>query len=158
MYVFLVYDILIMKSGCIFCSIVAGKAESSKIYEDDKILAFMGIHPVHTGECMVISKEHIDHFTDIPDNLAAHILVVAQKIGKNILKELKPLRIGYVVHGFGVPHAHLLIIPLHEPEEITSKAFAYIEGGRVLFSENRVPLADRKELDRIATVIKVNKA
>src|SRR5690349_779720 len=103
---------------CIFCLIVGGQAESSKVYEDEKVLAFMGIHPVHPGECMVIPKEHIDHFTDISDALAQHILTIAQKIGRNILTELKPLRIGYVVHGFGVSHAHFLIIPLHEPDEI----------------------------------------
>lgn len=123
------------------------------MYEDERVLAFMGIYPIHPGECMIIPKEHIDHFTDVPDELASHMLLVAQKIGRNILTVLKPLRIGYVVHGFGVAHAHLLIIPLHETDEITSKAFAYIEEGEVHFSTQRVPLAAREELDRVAKSI-----
>lgn len=71
-------------SKCIFCEIVAGREPASKIYEDEKILAFMNIRPVNTGEFMVIPKEHIDHFLDIPDDLAAHILLTAQRLARKV--------------------------------------------------------------------------
>ena len=96
---------------CVFCRIVAGGEPCSRVHEDDVSLGFMGIRPVRPGELMVIPKEHIDHFCDLPDDLAAHILLVAQRA---IRRTLRPRRVGLVVHGFGVPHAHLLVVPQHE--------------------------------------------
>ena len=64
--------------ACVFCRIVAGREPCSRVHEDDVSLGFMGIRPARPGELMIIPKEHIDHFCDIPDDLAAHILLVAQ--------------------------------------------------------------------------------
>jgi histidine triad (HIT) family protein len=139
---------------CIFCEIIAGREAASKIYEDDKILAFMNIRPVNTGEFMVIPKQHIDHFLDIPDDLAAHILLTAQRLARKVQKKFKPKRMGYVVHGFGVPHAHLNIVPLEHPDDIVSYKFARIENDQVIFDPKQIPLISREELDRIAKTIK----
>lgn len=139
---------------CIFCKIVSGEAESSKIYEDDKILAFMNIRPVNTGEFMVIPKIHIDHFLDIPDDLVAHILLTAQKLARKVQEKLAPKRMGYVVHGFGVPHAHLNVPPLEHPNDIVSYKFARVENNRVVFDAKQIPLVPREELDRLAKIIR----
>ena len=48
---------LIMEE-CIFCKIVKGEVPSSKIYEDDLVIAFMDIKPVNPGHALVVSKEH----------------------------------------------------------------------------------------------------
>jgi len=45
-------------NNCIFCKIVEGTYECSKIYEDDLLLAFMDIHPVNEGHLLIIPKEH----------------------------------------------------------------------------------------------------
>jgi histidine triad (HIT) family protein len=50
---------------CVFCRIVAGSEPASIIHEDDVMTSFMGIRPTHPGECMVIPKAHVDHFTDV---------------------------------------------------------------------------------------------
>jgi len=139
---------------CIFCEIVAGREPASKIYEDDKILAFMNIRPINIGEFMVIPKKHIDHFLDIPDDLATHILLTAQRLARKVQKIFKPKRMGYVVHGFGVPHAHLNVPPLEHPDDIVSYKFARIENNRIIFDSKQIPLASREELDRIAQKIK----
>ena len=91
------------ETKCKFCRIVSGELPASIIYEDADVMALMNIRAINKGECMVIPKDHIDHFTDIPDNLSAKILAVAQKIGRKLLALYKPERIGYVVHGYGVP-------------------------------------------------------
>lgn len=143
------------QDNCVFCGIIDGIIPSSKIYEDEKVLAFMGIRPVHDGECMVIPKEHIDHFMDIPDELASHVISIAQKIAHKIMDAYHPKRVGYIVHGFGVPHAHLILIPLHEVDEITSSAFAYLENGKIQFSEGQIPIQDRDKLDTIASMLTI---
>ncbi len=135
---------------CIFCEIVAGKAEASVIYQDDRVMAFMTLRPVRPGECTIIPKQHIDHFTDIRDDVAAHLMVIAQKIGRRMRSEYSPKRVGFVVHGFGVPHAHLIIVPQHDLTDIVSGRQAYLKDGQINFGIAHLPNPSREELDRHA--------
>lgn len=139
---------------CVFCNIVAGTEPSEKIYEDERILAFMDIRPIHPGECMVIPKEHIDHFCDIPNELAMHILLHSHKIAQRINEHFKPLRVGYVVSGFSVPHAHMVLIPMNDKTDVTSMRFLEISDGKITTNVNLVPLTDRKELEKIAAILR----
>ena len=116
------------------------------IYQDDDIAAFMGIQPTAAGECLIIPKTHIDHFTDVPDELAQRIMVLAQRIGRALRATFQPERVGYLVHGYGVAHAHLILVPQHGPFHLTSDRFARIENGRVVFDMKNIPLADRATL------------
>ena len=138
---------------CIFCAIVEGTADASLIYEDKHCIAFMNIRPINPGEFMVIPKQHIDHFTDLPDELASHILLTAQKFGRRLRNIREPARIGYVVHGFGVPHAHLNVVPLHQSDDIMSaKHVELIDGGFRLTEEN-LDKPSRAELDAMAKLL-----
>ncbi len=94
-------------SSCIFCEIVAGRAQSGRVYEDTDILGFLNIKPPHPEECLLIPKGHVDHFTDLDDELAARIMKVAQRLANRIRDAYHPQRVGYVVAGYGVAHAHL---------------------------------------------------
>lgn len=138
------------KIKCKFCRIISGEVPVSIIWQDDDAMALMNIRAVNKGECMVIPKEHINHFTDIPDELAAKMLSVAQKIGRKILELYKPQRIGYVVHGYGVPHAHLIVVPQNEPNDITSRKFVQVVEGKLQFTDQYLPLIPREELDQMA--------
>jgi len=144
------------KLTCTFCRIVSGDLPSSIIWEDDQVMAFMNLRAVNKGECMVIPKEHIDHFTSIPDPLAAKMLLVAQRIGRRILALYKPDRVGYVVHGYGVPHAHYLIVPQHDPNDITSQKFIQVVDGKIEFTDQHLPLIPREELDRMAAELAID--
>ena len=139
--------------SCIFCKIVAGEAPASVVYEDESVLALMNIRPIHPGELMVIPKEHIDHFCDLPDELACRILVQAQRLSRNLRERLKPVRVGLVVHGFGVPHAHLVVVPLHESNDIVSVKHLHVEDGQIKFGVGHLKEAPREELDRLARLL-----
>lgn len=70
---------------CLFCKIVAGEIPSTKVYEDDKVLAFRDINPLAPTHILVIPKVHIDSAADITsDNsdVVAHIFETASKIAK----------------------------------------------------------------------------
>lgn len=136
--------------NCIFCKIVAGEAEASVVYEDNQIMSFMTLKPSSPGELLVVPKSHIDHFTDMPNELASRIMVKAQEIARAVRAMLRPVRMGYVVHGFGVPHAHLIVVPLHRAEDITSASFARVEDGEIKFEICHIPDAPREELDEMA--------
>ena len=143
-------------STCVFCRIVAGDSPASIIWQDEEAMALMNLRAVNKGECMVIPKEHIDHFTSIPDPLAAKIMLVAQRIGRKILQLYQPQRIGYVVHGYGVPHAHFLIVPQNDPNDITSRRFIRVVDGRIEFTEQHLPLTPREELDEMAAELAID--
>ncbi len=141
-------------TSCIFCKIVAGQLESSKVYEDEEILALMDIQPVRPGQVLVIPKQHIDHFSDIPDALALSIYRKTHTLLKAVREVVRPGRMGLVVHGYGVPHAHVVIVPQHHEDDITSGRMADIENGRVIFTTRKLPLVPREELDQLAQLIK----
>lgn len=133
--------------ACVFCSILAGDEPASMVYQDTNVVAFMDIRPVRSGQLVVIPRSHIDHFCDLDDALATEVWRLGQRIAR-VLRELyQPKRVGMVVHGFGVPHAHLNILPLHHTWDITSAQNGYIEGGAIKFRWDRVPLVAREELD-----------
>ena len=137
-------------SSCIFCRIVAGEAPASVLYEDERIIAFMNIRPINEGEFMVIPKEHVDHFCDLSNEVACNILLEAQRLSRNLRERLQPPRVGLVVHGFGVAHAHLVVVPQHGPDDITSAKLGHIEDGQIRYSIDRLPEPSRLELDRLA--------
>nr|MCU0680084.1 HIT family protein [Planctomycetota bacterium] len=135
---------------------IAGELESSKVYEDDDILAFMDIQPVHPGQTLVIPKKHIDHFSDLDDALATKIFSFAQQISKIIKKKLNPERVGLLVHGYGVAHAHMIVVAQYDKNDITSGAMAKIEEGKVIFTMDNLKIAPRSELDEMAQLIKTD--
>ncbi|HEX8338077.1 MAG TPA: HIT family protein [Pyrinomonadaceae bacterium] len=140
-------------SPCVFCKIVAGEEPASVLYEDESVLALMNIRPVRPGEFMVIPKEHVDHFSDLTDDLACRILVQAQRLSRNLRERLRPQRVGLIVHGYGVPHAHLIVVPQHAPDDIISGRMAYLEGGQIKFGVGHLTEPPREELDRLARLL-----
>lgn len=140
---------------CVFCKIIAGEIPASKFYEDKEILGFMNHKPVHPGECIFIPKKHTNHFMDIDDELAAKMMRLGQKLCRIIRKEIKPDRVGYVVAGYGVPHAHLIVIPNYHANDITCEHFAILKGNKIIFTDEHIPVASREELDRMASLFKL---
>jgi len=133
--------------SCIFCAIVAGQAPASIVAESERVLAFMSIQPTAPGECLVIPKAHVDHFSDLPALLAAEVMGVAHQIA-GVLRETFPMqRVGYLVHGYGVVHAHMILIPQQGPYHLTSDRFARIDEGRVVFDLSSIAIAERTTLD-----------
>jgi histidine triad (HIT) family protein len=65
---------------CLFCKIVAGEIPSTRIYEDDRTVAFMDINPATRGHVLVVPREHARDVLSIdPDDLTA-VVLAAQRI------------------------------------------------------------------------------
>lgn len=95
----------------VFTKILSGELPSYKIYEDKDVYSFLALDQVNLGHTLVISKEEINHWTEVPPDVYAHLHQVSQKIGKAILKATGSPRVGQIVAGFEVPHYHLHLIP-----------------------------------------------
>ena len=140
---------------CVFCEIVARREPASFVYEDDLIAAFMTLQPTAPGECLIIPKAHVDHFIDVPDDIAQRIMLVAQKLGRRMGEAFSVERVGYLVHGYGVAHAHFIIVPQQGPYHLTSDRFARIAEGRIVFDMSRIPVAERSVLDENARKLSI---
>lgn len=71
---------------CVFCEIIAGNIPSTKVYEDDMILAFKDINPVAPVHVIVVPKEHIESANDVNgenSNYVAHIFEKMPEIAKS---------------------------------------------------------------------------
>lgn len=113
----------------------------------------MTLQPTAPGECLVIPRAHIDHFTDVTDAIAQQIMVLAQRIGRQMRAVFPLQRVGFLVHGYGVPHAHFIIVPQQGPHHLTSDRFARIDNGTVVFDMARIPIAERALLDEHARLL-----
>lgn len=71
-----------MPEPCIFCDIIAGRAEASFVYEDDLVVSFLTIGPVTDGHLMVVPRAHMPMLADITDNVAARMYTVALRLAQ----------------------------------------------------------------------------
>lgn len=101
---------------CVFCKIIAGEIPSAKVYEDDKVLAFLDIAPFNFGHTLVIPKAHCHGISDLPDDYRDAIFAAAAKIAPAVMRATGALGFNLLMNngqvaGQEVPHAHLHIIP-----------------------------------------------
>ena len=97
----------------IFTKIISGEIPCYKIYEDDKTIAFLDIHPETKGHTLVIPKNEVDKIYDLPDEDYRALMDTAKKLSKNMEKVLGARTLWKVV-GTDVPHAHIHLMPLDE--------------------------------------------
>jgi len=98
----------------LFTKIINGKIPCHKICENDDYLAFLDIRPINPGHTLVIPKKEIDYLFDVDDDLLGGMMVFAKKMAHAIKKEVECQRIGIMVAGLEVPHAHIHLIPIFE--------------------------------------------
>ncbi len=97
--------------NCLFCKIAAGEIPSTKVYEDERILAFRDIAPQAPTHILVIPKSHIASVAEITAenaDLVAHIFTVIPKIAK-----AEGLENGYRVVSNCGPDAGQTVFHLH---------------------------------------------
>lgn len=143
--------------ACPFCEIIKGNLESSIIHEDDRVLAIVPLHAPYPESALVFPREHIDHFTDLPKELAAHVMGVGFELGRRIMSVYQPDRIGMGVHGYGVAHAHFNVFPQNHPQDVVFRKMAYVKDGEVRFGFRNLQPPSRERMDEIAKALRDEK-
>lgn len=105
----------------IFSKIIRGEIPAHKIYEDDKTLAFLDIHPVQPGHTLVISKNTAEFVWDLPPEDYQAVMATAQKVAKRLREVLLVPYVGEQIINVDVPHAHVHLIPFRTVEEYRHK-------------------------------------
>lgn len=95
----------------IFTKIINGEIPSYKIYENEKVYAFLDIHPATRGHTLVVPKIEVDYFADVPADYAIALMTAAQTISKALDQATGCKRTQLIIAGRDVPHTHIHLIP-----------------------------------------------
>ena len=98
----------------IFTKIINGDIPCYKIAEDEKYFAFLDINPMSKGHTLVIPKLEVDYIFDLPQDEYEGLMRFSKKVAAAIEKVVPCQRIGLLVFGLEVPHAHVHLIPIKE--------------------------------------------
>ncbi|MDD4801221.1 MAG: HIT family protein [Proteiniphilum sp.] len=103
----------------IFSRIISGEIPSYRIAEDDRFYAFLDINPMAKGHTLVVPKQETDYLFDLDDVLLADMILFAKRVAKAIEKAVDCRRVGVMVIGLEVPHAHIHLIPIQQEEDMS---------------------------------------
>ena len=95
----------------VFTKIVNGEIPSYQLHEDELTISILTIEPIHLGHALVIPKQEVNHWFDVPESAYLQVAKNAQKIAKAIQVVTKCPRVLTAAIGFEVPHFHLHLIP-----------------------------------------------
>jgi len=103
-------------SDCIFCQIVSGQIPSSKVYEDEEVLAFLDITQVTKGHTLVIPKKHYRNMLEMDAEAASSLFARVPKIAKQLQEKLGSSGINIINNneeaaGQTVFHTHVHLLP-----------------------------------------------
>ena len=73
-----------MVDDCIFCKIIAGDIPSSKVYEDEEVLAFLDISQVTPGHTLVVPKKHARNLLEMDETATAQLFARVSKVAKKV--------------------------------------------------------------------------
>ena len=105
----------------IFSKIISGDIPSYKIAEDDKFYAFLDINPMTKGHTLVVPKQETDYLFDLDDELLSEMIVFSKRVALAIEKVVSCTRVGVMVIGLEVPHAHIHLIPINKMDDMNFK-------------------------------------
>jgi diadenosine tetraphosphate (Ap4A) HIT family hydrolase len=134
------------EADCVFCAILAGRLESSRVYEDERVLAFMDIQPVTPGHLLVIPRQHVPYLEDLDEQLGAHVFRVAHRLARALRRtDLRCEGVNlFLADGQAafqeVFHVHLHVFPRYVGDPFRIKATWKTRG--------------RDELDRAAAQVR----
>jgi histidine triad (HIT) family protein len=133
------------KQQCIFCHIIAGKVQSKKVYEDEKVLAILDINPANPGHILLIPKEHYQIMPLIPDEEVGYLFIITKAISHSLLRALKASGTNiFVANGIvaGQRAQHFMIHVIPRKEE---------DGLKLGIPENPISDKELADIKRILT-------
>jgi histidine triad (HIT) family protein len=128
--------------ACVFCDIIAGRAEASVVHEDEHVVAFMDIEPVTDGHVLVVPRVHAASLEDLDEDLGARLFRAGHRLARALRRSGLPCEGVNLFLADGevafqeVFHVHLHVVPRTKGDGFTIDA--------------RWRLRDRAELDASA--------
>jgi len=102
----------------LFTRIIDGEIPGRFVWKDESCVVFLTIAPITTGHALVVPRAEVDHWIDLDDDVAAHLMVVAKAVGAAQIDAFSPARVGMIIAGLEVPHTHLHVIPIESERDL----------------------------------------
>ncbi len=102
----------------IFTKIINGEIPAWKVAETDNFLAFLDIFPVAKGHTLVIPKKEVDYLFDLDQETYAGLHEFARKVAIGLKKAIPCKKVGTMVLGLEVPHAHIHLVPMQSEADL----------------------------------------
>jgi histidine triad (HIT) family protein len=96
----------------VFTKIINGEIPGRFVWKDEECVALLSINPLRPGHTLVVPRDEIDHWLDLPQDLLAHLTEVARSIGRALQGAFSPVRVGLMLAGLEVPHVHFHVVPI----------------------------------------------
>ena len=103
----------------IFTKIIEGAIPCYKIAESEKYFAFLDINPLASGHTLVVPKIEIDLIFNLDDDTLAGLMVFAKQIAIALERSVDCTRVGMIVAGLEVPHAHIHLVPMVDERDLS---------------------------------------
>jgi len=118
---------------CIFCKIVSGEIPSVKVYEDDRVFAFMDINPINEGHLLIVPKAHAATIHEIAEADFLAVMSATHKLAAAVKKALNPdginlLQLNGKAANQVVPHLHVHIVPRWFGDGVTVSQWELVAG------------------------------
>lgn len=101
----------------IFSQILAGTLPGHFVWKDEQAFAIMTIRPLRPGHVLIMPREEIDHWDDLPAPLLAHLMQLSQRIARAIKQAFPCARVAVAICGLEIPHAHIHLFPIDRIED-----------------------------------------
>jgi histidine triad (HIT) family protein len=95
----------------VFTRIIEGDLPGTFVHRDDRCAVFMSINPLATGHCLVVPTREVDHWVDLTIDESQHLFTVAHQIAQAQRAAFRCDKVGMIIAGYEVPHAHIHLIP-----------------------------------------------
>ena len=106
------------RMATVFTKILNREIPGRFVWKDEQCFAILTINPIQPGHVLVIPRQEIDHWIDVPDALRDHLFEVAQTLAKALMKAFRPVKVGLTIVGLEVLHVHLHLMPISAPEHM----------------------------------------
>jgi histidine triad (HIT) family protein len=127
----------------VFTKIIKGEIPCYKLYEDDKTIAFLDIHPIADGHTLIVPKKQIEFVWDLPDEDYQAVMKTTKIVALRLREVLPFTFVSERIVGVDVPHAHVQLIPFNHSGEL----------GR---QQDMSSEPDHEALAKIAEKLKIN--
>jgi histidine triad (HIT) family protein len=102
----------------VFTRIINGEIPAYKVAENDNFLAFLDIFPVAVGHTLVVPKKEVDYIFDLDDETYLGLHSFAKKVAEAINKAIPCQKVGIMVLGLEIPHAHIHLVPMQTEADL----------------------------------------
>jgi histidine triad (HIT) family protein len=159
------YDATTQDDKCIFCEIAAGNLKAPGLFwQDDEFMACLAIDPNTKGFSCVIPKQHFgSDVLKMPDDVLQRFVIASKKVARILESYFDDVgRVGLMIEGTGIDHAHIKLVPLHGTEDLKNGNWKQILSDKEFWFDKYEgwicsgsgPIADPEELAQLATAIR----